>query len=41
MKHILVVDDDRAMLGMIGNYLGSQDFRVSAVPEALAKHQVS
>jgi DNA-binding response OmpR family regulator len=33
MKHILVVDDDRALLGMIGNYLGSQDFRVSAVTD--------
>ena len=33
MKHVLVVDDDRVLLGMIGEYLGSQDFRVSAVTD--------
>jgi two-component system OmpR family response regulator len=33
MKHILVVDDDRTLLRMIGDYLDGQDFRVSAVAE--------
>jgi DNA-binding response OmpR family regulator len=33
MKHVLVVDDDPAMRGMIADYLGNRNFRVSAVAD--------
>jgi DNA-binding response OmpR family regulator len=33
MKHVLVVDDDPAMRGMIADYLGNRNFKVSAVAD--------
>lgn len=32
-RHVLVVDDDPAMREMISDYLGNQNFRVTAVPD--------
>ncbi|MGH8167158.1 MAG: response regulator, partial [Woeseiaceae bacterium] len=32
-RHILVVDDDAAMREMISDYLGNQNFKVSAVAD--------
>jgi two-component system, OmpR family, response regulator len=40
MKHILVVDDDPAMRGMIADYLGNRNFRVSAVADGEGMAQV-
>lgn len=39
-KHLLVVDDDPVMRGAISDYLGDQNFRVSAVTNGLEMSRV-
>jgi len=38
--HVLVVDDDPGIRGVIGTYLGQNDIRVTGVPDGAAMHQV-
>jgi len=40
MRHVLVVDDDPSMRDVIGNYLESKNFRVSAVSDGRAMARV-
>ena len=40
LPHVLAVDDEPAMRGLVADYLGQNGFRVTAVPDGRAMHEV-
>ena len=39
-KHILVVDDDQAILKLVGDFLREYDYKVSTAADAASMHEV-